>query len=86
MPRCASEVPKVALITRLRYDSRQIRWGTNIEFDNGVLLKFTGRLSDEYATEEATRYYRSMLDTGWSEEEIVAAFPNTPAQAAKEGK
>jgi hypothetical protein len=83
MPRCAAEAPKVALITRFRYVGRKTRWATHIEFENGVLLKFTGRLADDHATAQAERYYSGMLEAGWSEDEIVAAFPNTPAQAGK---
>jgi hypothetical protein len=70
----AIEIPKIVRITRGKLNSRIVRWGTDIEFENGVMLMFTGKLKDADATTEATSMYRSMRQAGWTDAEIVAMY------------
>lgn len=87
MPRCSSAVPEIKSVTRFQYarDRRRKVWGTNITFENGALLKFTGSLTDERARDLAVSYYGDMLQAGMTEAEILSAYPSepTPAQAGK---
>jgi hypothetical protein len=57
---------------------RRIRWYTEIEFNNGVILKFSGKVSDEDARREANRYYLHCLEGGITQEEMIALFKPEP--------
>lgn len=51
---------------------------TVIEYDNGVVLKFSGRHTTGDATAIANDYYRDLIKGGWTEDEILKSFGNRP--------
>lgn len=57
------------------------RWGTDVSFNNGVILKFSGKLKDDYSKMEASRLYRQMQAAGWTEAELIDKFSTAAVQS-----
>lgn len=59
--------PKIDSVQHERYYLPGVhRWTTRVSFENGVVLKFTGRLTEKDAHTEAEKYYGDCIAAGWT--------------------
>lgn len=65
------QIPNVMGITRARFGTG---WGTDVHFENGVVLGFVGKLKAAVATEMGIRHYRAMLAAGFSDADLKGLF------------